>query len=242
MNPLYISASGMIAQNESLSLIAGNLANSRSPGYLAQVGTFRAFPTGTVIRTGPDPAVLGQSSSGVAFSSGLQVSGGGVETTSNSNDLAIMGNNGFFVVRTPNGLAYTRDGQFSVDANGHLVTSRGDFVVNQAGKPIKLQQGVPFTVSPSGVITQGTKTVGTLALADLPPQGIQSLGNDLYSSPSRLPFTGQVVQSSLNTSNVNLSDSMVQMIDAQSWYQSLTQVVNEESKRLSTAAGLGTLV
>lgn len=238
MEALYIGAAGMIAQNQSLGVIAGNLANSQSPGYLAETGTFVSFPNGTVVRTGPTPGVLGQSSSGVAFTSAVELGGGGVQSTSNPNDLAILGN-GFFVVRTPGGLAYTRDGQFSIDANGNLVTSEGAFVLNQAGKPIQLAPGVPFSVSPQGVITQGNATVGTLALTNLSPQGLQALGNDLYTSPTRLPFTGQVIQSSLNTSNVNLSQSLVQMIDAQSWYQSLTQVVNEESKRLATAATLG---
>lgn len=241
MDPLYISAAGMIAQNQSLGLIAGNLANSQSPGYLAQVGTFAAFPSGTLISSGPPPAVLGRTSSGVAFSASIDMAGSGVQSTANPNDLAIMGNNGFFTVRTPAGLAYTRDGQFSIDAKGNLVTSQGYFVLGQNGKPIQLQLGAPFTVSPAGVVTQGTTAVGALALTDLPLTGIQSLGNDLYSSSSVLPFTGQVVQSSLNTSNVNLADSMSQMIDAQSWYQALTQVVNEESKRLATAATLGVL-
>lgn len=241
MDPLYISAAGMIAQNQNLALIAGNLANSQSPGYLAQTGTFTAFPVGTVVRTGTNPGVLGQSPSGVAFSSGLQVSGGGVESTSNPNDLAIMGNNGFFIVRTPKRLAYTRDGQFTVDAKGNLVTNQGYFVLGQNGKPIQVQKGVPFTVSPTGVISQGTTTVGTLGLTDLPLTGLQSLGNDVYSSATRIPFTGQVVQSSLNTSNVNVTDAMTQMIDAQTWYESLTQVVSEESKRLATAATLGIL-
>ncbi len=240
MNALYIGASGMIAQNQSLGVIAGNLANSQSPGYLAETGTFVAFPNGTVERTGANPGVIGQSSSGVAFTSGIALGGSGVESTNNSNDLAILGN-GFFAVRTSNGLAYTRDGQFSVDAQGNLVTSQGDFVLNQAGKPIQLQLGVAFSVSPSGVITQGNTTVGTLALTDLSPQGLTSLGGNLYTSPTRLPFTGQVIQSSLNTSNVNLPNSLVQMVDAQSWYQSLTQMVNEESKRLSTAVTLGML-
>lgn len=242
MDPLYISASGMIAQNQNLALIAGNVANSQSPGYLAQTGTFRAYPVGTVIRTGNNPGVLGQSSSGVAFSAGLKVAGGGIQSTSNPNDLAIMGSNGFFIVRTPQGLAYTRNGQFSVDSQGHLVTNQGYFVLGQNGKPIQLKTGVPFSVSPKGVITQGTTVVGTLGLADLPLTGVmKSLGQGIYSSPTRTPFTGQVVQSSLNTSNVNLEGSMAQMIDAQTWYQSLTQVVNEESTRLSTAATLGML-
>lgn len=241
MDPLYISASGMIAQNQNLALIAGNLANSQSPGYLAQVGTFTPFPVSTLVETGPNPTVLGQSSSGVAFSAALETSGGGVESTGNPNDLAIMSPNGFFVVRTPAGIAYTRDGQFTVDAQGNLVTTQGDFVLGQNGRPITLQKGVAFTVSPNGVITQGNTTVGTLALADLPQANLTALGNDLYMSPTRLPFTGQVVQSSLNTSNVNISHAMAQMIDAQSWYQASTQVVNEESKRLATAATLGML-
>lgn len=238
MNPLYIGASGMIAQNQSLQLLAANVANSQSPGYLAESGTFMSFPNGTVIDTGQKPGTLGFSSSGVAFASSINMAGSGVESTNNSNDLAILGN-GFFVVRTPNGLAYTRDGQFSVDANGNLVTATGAFVLSQGGQPIKLQLGIPFTVSPTGVITQGNTTVATLGLTDLSPQGLKPLGNDLYTSPTRLPFTGQVIQSSLNTSNVNMSQSLVQLIDAQSWYQSLTQVVNEESKRLSTVATLG---
>lgn len=240
MNALYIAASGMLAQNQSLGMIAGNLSNSQSPGYLAESGTFTAFPSGTIVRTGANPGILGQSSSGVAFSTSVAMAGSGVRSTQNANDLAILGN-GFFAVRTPNGLAYTRDGQFSVDAKGNLVTSQGDFVLNQAGQPMQLALGQSFTVSPLGVITQGNRTVGTLALTNLSPTGLKPLGNDLYTSAGILPFTGQVVQSALNTANVNLSESMVQMIDAQSWYQSLTQMVNEESKRLSTAATLGLL-
>lgn len=240
MNALYIGASGMIAQNQSLSLIAGNLANSNSPGYLAETGTFIAFPTGTVQRTGAYPGAIGQSSSGVAFASGIQTTGSGVRSTTNPQDLAILGN-GFFVVKTPQGLAYTRDGQFSIDAQGRLVTSQGDLVLSQAGKPITLTPGGAFSVSPAGVITQGNTKVATLALTNLATKGMISLGNNLYTSPTRLPFTGQVLQSSLNTSNVNLAQSTVDLIDAQSRYQSLTQVINEESNRLATAATLGVL-
>lgn len=239
MDALYISAAGMIAQNQSLGLIAGNIANSQSAGYLAQQGTFTAFPTGSLEDTGSGK-VLGQTSNGVAFSSSIATGGGGVSSTTNPNDLAIVGQ-GYFVVRTPQGLAYTRDGQFSVDGKGNLVTAEGDFVLNQAGKPIQLQSGQSFSVSPTGVITQGNATIGTLALTNLSATGLAALGNNLYTSPTRTPFTGQVIQSSLNTSNVNVENSMVDMIDAQSWYQSLTQVVNEESKRLATAATLGEL-
>jgi len=232
----------MIAQNESLELTAGNLANTQSPGYLAQVGTFTAFPTGTLIDYGSRSEVLGQTSSGVVFSSAIQTDGGGVQSTSNSNDLAIDGQNGFFVVQTPTGLGYTRDGQFSLDANGRLVTSQGYFVLGTNGKPITApSSGGAFTVSSTGVVTQGTKTVGTLALYDLPATGIQSLGNNLYTSGTRNAFTGAVVQSALNTSNVSMSGSMSQLIDAQSWYQALTQMVNEESKRLATVATMGIL-
>lgn len=240
MDALYIAASGMIGQNQNLGLIAGNLSNSRSPGYLAETGTFLAYPNGSVVENAANSQVLGQSSSGVAFTSGVDMAGSGVVSTSNPHDLAILGN-GFFVVRTQKGLAYTRDGQFSVDAQGHLVTAQGDFVLGTNGKPISLHLGQSFTVGPTGVVTQGNQTVGTLALTNLSQKGLTSLGHDLYTSRARLPFTGQVIQSSLNSSNVNLSAEMVKMIDAQSRYQSLTAMVNEESSRLSTAATLGML-
>ncbi|NMP23073.1 flagellar hook-basal body protein [Sulfobacillus harzensis] len=240
MDALYIAAAGMIGQNQNLALVAGNLSNSQSPGYLAESGTFEAFPSGTVVENGRNPKVLGQSSSGVAFTSAIDMAGSGVESTGNPNNVAILGN-GFFVVRTANGIAYTRDGQFSVDALGRLVTARGDLVLGKNGQPIHVKTGQGFTVSPTGVITQGTTTVGALALTNLSPVGLKALGNDLYTSPTRLPFTGQVLQSAVNSSNVNVADEMVQMIDAQSRYQSLTEMVNEESKRLSTAATLGVL-
>ncbi|MCY0899161.1 MAG: flagellar hook-basal body protein [Firmicutes bacterium] len=240
MDALYIGASGMLAQNQSLALIADNLANSQSPGYLATVGTFVAFPSGTVLRTGPLPGVIGQSSAGVALTSEINTRASDIEPTANPLDFAINGP-GFFVVNTPKGLAYTRDGQFSLDANGRLVTSRGDYVLDQAGKPIALNPALPVSVNSAGVITQGGKVVATLALTNLSPVNLKAIGNNLYQGGARLPFTGQVEQSALNTSNVNLSEAMVQLIDAESRYQSLTDVVNEESKRLSTAATLGML-
>lgn len=230
----------MLAQNQALSLIADNLANSQSPGYLAEVGTFVAFPNGTVERTGPVPGILGQSAAGVALVSGLNTGASDIEPTQNPLDLAINGP-GFFVVRTATGLAYTRDGQFSLDAKGNLVTSRGDFVLDQAGKPIQLNPDLPVSVNSQGVVSQNGKVVATLALTNLSGANLQAIGDNLYQGGARLPFTGQVEQSALNTSNVNLPEAMVQLIDAQSRYQSLTDLVNEESKRLSTAATLGML-
>lgn len=117
MDALYTAAAGMIAQNQQLALVAGNLANANSPGYLAQTGTFIAFPQGTVTRQGVSPGVVGSSSDGVALTSGLNPAASGVNQTNQPTDLAILGP-GFFQVKTPAGISYTRDGHFSLDARG----------------------------------------------------------------------------------------------------------------------------
>lgn len=238
MDALYISASGMLAQNQSLSLIAGNLANANSPGYLAQTGTMMAFPAETVGRTGSQAGVVGASDQGVAFSSGILAGGSGVKPTSSQTDLALLGS-GFFTVRTPAGVQYTRDGQFNLDAHGRLVTAEGGFVLGTNGKPIQLAAG-PFSVSPTGVVSQGNATAGQLALTNLRGP-LKSQGQNLYTGGAKSPFTGSVLQSSLNTSNVNLAEESTAMIEAESRYQSLTEMVNEESTRLQSAAGLGIL-
>ncbi|MCY0865285.1 MAG: flagellar hook-basal body protein [Sulfobacillus sp.] len=236
MDALYTAAAGMIAQNQQLALVAGNLANADSPGYLAQTGTFIAFPQGTVTRQGVSPGVVGSSSDGVALTSGLNPAAGGVNPTNQPTDFAILGA-GFFQVKTPTGIAYTRDGHFSLDAQGHLVTAAGDSVLANNGQPITLAPG-PFTVSPTGVISQNNQVVATLALTGLQPTGMTSLGNNLYrGTPS--PFTGSVEQGALNTSNVDLATAAAQLIEAQTRYQSLAQMVNEESNRLKAATTLG---
>lgn len=240
MNALYIGASGLIAGNQKLSMVAGNMANAASAGYLAETGSFVAFPGGAVTRTGSAPVPIGSTSQGVALMGGYSLLDSGTQSTGNATDLAIQGP-GFFVIQSGNGIAYTRDGRFSVNAQGYLVTSGGGFVLGQNGKPIQVGTR-SFVVNSGGIITQGGTVLGQLALTNLSAQGMKGIGQNLYQAPNRLPFTGSVVQGALNLSNVSLIHEATQMMAAETSYQSMTSVVNEESNRMKTASGLGVVM
>ena len=243
MDALYIAASGMIAQNQSMAAIGANLANADSPGYLTQVGSMAEFPSAMVTRVGggSSPQTIGTSGQGVAFLAGLELAPSGQQTTGLMTDLAI-GGSGFFAVRNgAGGVLYTRDGHFTVDSTGTLVTSGGDRVLMTNGQPVVVGEA-PFTVSANGTITQQGKVLGQLALFTLPAQGpITTLPGNLYQTAGAVAAKSIVTQGALNTSNVNLATQSVDLITAESSYQSLTEVVNEESNRLNTAASLGVL-
>ena len=241
MDALYIAAAGMQAQNQSMTAIGANLANADSYGYLSQVGSMAEFPTGVVSRQGRMPSAggIGYIGQGVAFTAGLNLSMGGLATTGQSTDLAIDGP-GFFAVRGPQGVAYTRNGSFSVDSTGTLVTGAGERLLYTNGKPVVVGSA-PFSVSPSGSVSQGGTVLGHIAVFGLPPGQIKALGGSLYQSKGATPLANSVVQGSLNTSNVNIVNQAVDLVSAQSSYQSLAAVVNEESTRMKATTTLGVL-
>ncbi len=241
MDALYIAASGMIAQNQSMSAIGVNLANADSPGYLSQVGSMVEFPAGVVSRQGhlPSAGGIGFTGQGVAFTAGLNLAMGGMQTTGQMTDLAINGP-GFFAVRGPQGVSYTRNGSFTVDSTGTLVTGGGERLLYTNGKPVVVGT-TPFSVSPSGVISQGGTVLGQIGVFRLPAGQIKALGGSLYQAAGVTPLANPVIQGSLNTSNVNIVNQTVDLVSAQSSYQSLAAVVNEESTRMKATTALGVL-
>lgn len=241
MDALYIAASGMVAQNQAMAALGTNLANADSPGYLSQVGSMAEFPTVAISRAGvmPSQVPIGTSGQGVAFLAGLKLSPSGLQSTGQMTDLGISGN-GFFAVRGTAGVLYTRDGSFAIDSTGTLTTAGGDRLLYNNGRPVVVGQG-PFSVSSNGTVAQNGKVLGQLAIFNLPAGPIKTLPGNLYQTAGAVPSTAQVVQGALNTSNVNLANQTVDLISAESSYQSLTAMVNEESSRLKTAATLGVL-
>ncbi len=237
MNALYTGASGLLTQHQVLESVAGNLANQNSAGYLSQQPqVIGLLPQSVMASQSKSMLPIGQVISESWVLSGLKLTPGPMRKTGLYTDLAI-GGNGFFTVKSPQGVAYTQDGRFSVDSHGELVTATGDQVLSAQGKPITLGT-TPFTVNSSGQIMQNGKMVAALGLTDLANQGIQAVGNSLYQAPKRLPFTGQVVQGAINLSNGSMTGETMTMMQAEQTYQALTTLVNEESSRLKTAGSL----
>ncbi len=238
---LWNAASGMEAQQTSLDVITNNLANVNTTGYKRQRANFQDLMYQTLVPPGEAQSLLGnQSPSGMQV--GLGVRSGSVQKiflqgsfrqTNNPLDLAIQGN-GFFQVSLPDGrVAYTRDGTFSIDGQGRLVTQDG----LRTNPPITVPPNAKsVNVSPAGQVSvmlpgqvQPVR-VGQLVVSQfVNPAGLESRGDNLYmetaaSGQPQLsnPGTngaGRLQSGFLEASNVNVAEELVNMVIGQRAYQ-----------------------
>ncbi|SCG81876.1 Flagellar basal-body rod protein flgG Distal rod protein [Proteiniborus sp. DW1] len=186
--------------------------------------------------TFPPFNVIGTTSTGVRFDKiAVDYTSGIIIETGNKLDFALEGD-GFFKVQTPSGTAYTRDGSFTLDANGQLVTKEGYAVLGQNG-PIVLGQRT-FEVNDNGDIIVGGQVVNSLDIADIDnKEYLRKQGNNLYTileniEPEETPFTGVLLSGYLETSNVNTIKEMVNMITAQRSYESNQKVIQAQDQLL----------
>jgi flagellar basal-body rod protein FlgG len=171
---------------------------------------------------------------------------GNLQQTSNPLDMAINGK-GFFQILMPDGTtAYTRDGSFQVDSQGQLVTSSGYAVQPSLTIPIDAQNitiGKDGTVSVTQPGTTAPTQVGTVQLANfINPAGLQSLGENLYAETAasgtpavNTPGTnglGVVNQGFVETSNVNVVEEMVNMIQTQRAYEINSKAITVSDQML----------
>jgi flagellar basal-body rod protein FlgG len=251
MDPaLRTAASGMSAQQTRTEVIANNLANVNTTGFKRSRAQFEDLLYQTVqggIVAGPDAQSLPalQVGRGTRLSSIQRVhEQGPIETTARPLDLAIEGE-GFFQVQMPNGtLAFTRDGGLSISDKGTLVTAQGYAVSPGIDIP---PDASDVTISRTGIVsvTSGAGSapteVGRLELARFAnPSGLLSLGENLYAQTgsSGEPLCGfpqddgmgRVVQGSLEGSNVEIVQEMVDMISAMRAYEMNSKVIKNSEQ------------
>ncbi len=229
LRSLYISASGILAQRKAMDVLTNNLANVTTTGFKRDTLLTRSFSEVLIGRIN-DPE---QNASGIGrMTFGVHaddvVTGfeqGSMEPTGRVADLAIAGD-GFFVVETPQGLRFTRNGNFQVDGQGFLCTSEGYFVRGANGRINVGSQD--FLVDQNGNITTaagGTARLQLVTFAD--PNVLTKVGNNLFSGPlTAMNATGQVRQGWLEGSNVDLGTEMVSMITVQRNYEANQRMVN----------------
>lgn len=244
MEALYTALAGMNAEQGMLTAVSDNLDNAASPGYLTRWGEVRDTVWQRVARVGghSPQKTVDLRPAGVVFTNRWSLSASPVNPSGHSGDVAIVGN-AFFAVRTASGaVAYTRNGSFTVDGSGRLVTPSGDLVLDTQSRPIVMPGPGPFTVLSDGTVRYQGQTLGRLGLYQLSPASITSQGNGNYGGTATpAPAGVSVLQNSLNGTNVSLVHAASNLIEAESRYQSLLTVLNQESTRLKTAAGLGIL-
>jgi flagellar basal-body rod protein FlgG len=241
MNPaLWAAKTGLDAQQTRMTVTSNNLANVNTTGYKKDRAVFEDLLYQNVRQVGASTSQDTQLPSGLHLGTGVRVvateklyTQGNLTQTGNAMDVAINGR-GFFQILLPDGtMAYTRDGSFQVSAQGELVTSSG-FAV-QPG--IQIPDGAQsVTIGGDGVVSvqlpgQSSPTqVGSLQLVDfVNPAGLQPRGENMLlesaaSGPAQtgtpgLNGLGLVVQGSVENSNVNVVEELVNMIETQRAYE-----------------------
>jgi flagellar basal-body rod protein FlgG len=237
---LWIAKTGLDAQQTQLDVISNNLANVSTNGYKRSRAVFEDLLYQTLRQPGAASSQQTTIPSGLMLGTGVRpiatehiFTQGSLQKTENTLDLAVNGQ-GFFQIQMPDGtLAYTRDGSFQMDSTGQIVTA--------SGYPLSPAITIPsnttsMTISRDGivsVITAGSTTatqVGNIQLASfVNVGGMQSVGENLYvetaSSGTPTPNTpgsngtGLLNQGYVETSNVNVAEELVSMIQTQRAYE-----------------------
>ena len=251
---LWIARTGMDAHQTQLDVITNNLANVSTNGFKRARAVFEDLLYQTMRQPGALNTQQNTIPSGLQIGTGVRPvatqriqTQGNLQQTSNSLDVAVQGE-GFFQIQMPDGtLAYTRDGSFQKDAQGVMVTSSGFPVQPQVTIP---PDTVSLTIGRDGVVSalqagQAAPTqIGQLQLATfVNTGGLQSVGENLYvetaSSGTPTPNTpgtngaGLLNQGFVETSNVNVVEELVQMIQTQRAYESNSRAIQTSDEMLA---------
>ena len=250
---LWISKTGMDAQQTQMDVISNNLANVSTSGFKRARAVFEDLLYQTIRQPGAQSSEQTQLPSGLQIGTGVKpvateriFTQGNLQQTGNAKDVAIQGN-GFFQVLMPDGTtAYTRDGSFQSDSNGQMVTSSGYAVQPAITIPANTQS---LTIARDGTVSvqqSGSTTpvtIGTLQLATfVNPAGLQSMGENLYAETaasgtpsSNAPGSngaGTLNQGYVETSNVNVVEELVNMIQTQRSYEINSKAITTSDQML----------
>ena len=252
---MHIARTGLDAQDTRMRVISNNLANVNTTGFKKDRAAFETLAYQTITAPGAQSTAETKYATGLNLGTGVRVQGtaridtqGSLTQTGNSFDLALDGD-GYFQIQMPGGqLGYTRAGNFNRSPEGLLVTSEG----------YQVQPGitVPANATSVSIGTDGTvtaqvpgqttgTTLGQIQIASFPnPTGLQSTGDNYLretasSGAAHLGIAGpdgrgNVRQGSLEASNVNVVEELVDMIETQRAYEVNSKMISSSDEMLKT--------
>jgi flagellar basal-body rod protein FlgG len=248
---LWISKTGLDAQQTKMDVISNNLANVSTTGFKRARAVFEDLLYQTLRQPGAASSQQTQLPTGLQIGTGVRpvatervFTQGNLQQTGNDKDLAIQGD-GFFQVLMPDGTTgYTRDGSFSIDAQGQ--------VVNSSGYPLQPAITIPtdaesLSIGADGVVTvtQGRTTtqIGSILIATFAnPGGLESRGQNIYyetaasgnanATAPGLNGSGTLVQGYTETSNVNVVEELINMIQTQRAYEINSKAITTSDQML----------
>lgn len=229
---LYVALSGQKVMETRLATVANNVANMNTAGFRAEVTRFD-----TVLSDYRRDRVNFAAVGGTY----IDRTAGPVEATGNALDVAIVGE-GWFGVETPAGLAYSRDGRFTVSTDGDLRTLTGHAVVDEAGAPIQLDRSAgDVVIGADGTIRQEGRDVGVLGLFTLPADatlsryGDTAILSDVPGEPVDDRIGNGVRQGYREGSNVDAVASITELIQIQRTFEHAASAVRDREEALAAA-------
>ncbi|NOY62772.1 MAG: flagellar basal-body rod protein FlgG [Gammaproteobacteria bacterium] len=250
---LWIAKTGLDAQQTRIAVISNNLSNVNTTGFKKDRAVFEDLFYQNIRQVGAQSSQDTQLPSGLSLGTGVRTvatekmfTQGNVIQTGNALDLAIDGR-GFLQILQPDGtIGYTRDGSFKIDAQGQVVTANGYLLQPAISIPDGAQS---ITISGDGIVSvtlagsPAPSQVGSVQTADfINPTGLQPIGQNLYieSAASGTPQTGtpglnglgRLEQGALESSNINVVEELVNMIETQRAYEMNSKVISAADRML----------
>lgn len=238
---LFQAASALNANARWQEVIAENMAASNIPGYKRQDVSFKAVEAG-MMPVGSDRSVQASSWSMPQGTTTTSFAPGEMRFTGQPTDLAIQGR-GFFEVQMPNGtLAYTRDGEFQLNAQGQLTTKQGYVVMSDSGSiQIDRSNPDPITVTSDGTVSQGTIIRGQIKVVDFnKPEALTQVSGGVFMAkdPTLELVTPQnlsVRQNYLEQANTSPVLEMANMITVMRASEANQRVIQMQDERMGRA-------
>ncbi|MBI3679864.1 MAG: flagellar hook-basal body complex protein [Acidobacteria bacterium] len=223
---LTAAASGLRARIESLELLANNLANAATAGYKADREFYSTYiapealdgPGGTLPVSAP-----------VVERNWIDFAQGVLGTTGSPLDFSIAGP-GFFVIQSSQGVLYTRNGNFRINASGGLVTASGHAVLGRDGRPIRLDPDQTFQADPTGVIQQNGRQAAQLQIVDFADRSLLAKSGSTYfrydgagAAPQNAP--ARIEQGRLEGANFQPAEAAVRLVNVLRQFEMLQRAI-----------------
>ena len=222
-NGIYSAMTGALAQEEHMDIVANNLANGSTNGFKAVQATFKELldenREGTKNQTQRHVVLDGTYT---------DYSQGPLKHTHNPLDVAIQGE-GFFVVDTPEGERFTRNGSFMLNNQRQLTTISGE-VVQGTGGAIEVPEGAVININQSGAVTSGPLEIGKIRIVQFEnPQKLDRIGHNLYAAGEGVDAqdveNASILTGALERSNVNMIREMTSLIKVSRFYESFNKAI-----------------
>ena len=234
-NTILITLSAQNALMRKLEVASNNMANASTAGFKSEEVLFEPM-----IKR---PASIAENPKTVAFVRDYSIARdfrpGALQQTGNPLDVALTGD-GFFSVQGNNETLYTRDGQFTLDSTGRLVTQKGDPVLDTSGQPITLNlNGGESVIAKDGTIRQNNVIVGQIGVVNFQkPGALDKIGDNLYRQADEAPAPAEgfeVVQGMVEGSNVNSIQQLTDILEISRAFESATKIQKQAEDLRSKA-------